>query len=275
MEPLKIDVDAVLRQRLPRYYRWLPRPLIAWVERLICQDRLNRMLIENAGKTGADFCKGVLDHLKVTAEWSCTDALPDPDESRVIYVSNHPLGGLDGMALTAMVRDHHGIEPWFLVNDLLMAVEPLRPVFLPVNKHGRQNRAEVEAINSAMLSERPVIIFPAGLVSRRGADGSVADLGWKKKFVEYAVRYRRDIIPLHFSGLNTPRFYRMARLRQRSGMKFNIEMILLPGEMFKAEGSHFDVLVGERVHWETLGGVPARKTCAQIRSICYSLPVNH
>lgn len=151
----------------------------------------------------AGFCRGVLRDLDVSYRLAGGCRLPDAAARRVIYISNHPLGGLDGIALIDMVAAHHGVEPWFVVNDLLMAVKPLQRVFLPVNKHGRQTREEGAVIDAALSGDRPVIIFPAGLVSRRQGDGSIADLEWKKRFVNMAIKYRRDIIPLHFSGHNS------------------------------------------------------------------------
>ncbi len=272
---MKIDVDAVLKARLPRYYRFIPRFVVRRLERTVCQDRLNEMLQAAAGCEGADFCRSVLDHLNVEVSMADGHSLPaDTAGGRLIYVSNHPLGGLDGMALIDLVTRHHrGVEPWFVVNDLLMAVEPLQRVFLPVNKHGRQNRNEVDALDEALRSDRPVIIFPAGLVSRRNRTGGIADLEWRKKFIDYAVRYRRDIVPLYFDGRNTDRFYRLASLRERSGLKFNIEMILLPSEVFKAEGSKFKVYAGPTIPWADVAaaGLSRKDQAARIKEQVYAL----
>lgn len=271
-EVLKIDIDAVLRQRLPRYYKLIPRPLVSWLKRTVHQDELNDLLEHNAGSEGADFCRGVLADLDVGYRLASGSTMPTPAAGRVIYISNHPLGGLDGIALIDMVASHHGVEPWFVVNDLLMAVKPLQRVFLPVNKHGRQNRDESAVIDAALAGDRPVIIFPAGLVSRRHADGSIADLEWKKRFVNMAIKYHRDIIPLHFSGHNSSFFYNFAKLRTRIRLKFNIEMIYLPDELMKARHSRFTISVGNRVSHTTLhGGADAQAEAARLRKIVYGL----
>lgn len=271
-EVLKIDVDAVLRQRLPRYYKLIPAALVAWLKRTIHQEELNNLLERNAGKEGADFCRCVLRDLDVSYQLAPGCELPEARNHRVIYISNHPLGGLDGIALIDMVASHHGVEPWFVVNDLLMAVKPLQRVFLPVNKHGRQSRAESDVIDRALRSDRPVIIFPAGLVSRRSADGTIADLEWKKRFVNMAIRYGRDIIPLYFSGQNSRFFYNFAKLRTRIGLKFNIEMIYLPDELMKARHSRFTISAGSPVSHTTLeGGARAASEAARLREIVYGL----
>ncbi|MCM1337273.1 MAG: 1-acyl-sn-glycerol-3-phosphate acyltransferase [Candidatus Amulumruptor caecigallinarius] len=269
---MKIDIDAVIRERLPRYYRYIPRPLIAWLEHEVCQRDLNSLLGHAEGLEGADFCRDVLAYLHVDYAVHGADSLPAAADRRVTYVSNHPLGGLDGMALIDMVTRHHGVEPYFVVNDLLMAVEPLRKVFVPVNKLGRQSRGATTMVEEAFASERPMIVFPAGLVSRRGKGGKVADLRWRKSFVNLSVSSGRDIVPLYFDGENSRLFYRLAQARERLGLKFNYEMLRLPREVMLSRGKHFDIYVGRRIPVTRLhGGARAVDESLAIRKIVYSL----
>lgn len=251
-ETVKIDLEQVLAERLPKFYRYIPRRAVEWMKRLICQDRLNRLLEQNAGKEGAEFCRGILDSLDITVKVANPAQLPSRERRRVVIVSNHPLGGLDGMALIALVQRHYGGQVWFVVNDLLMAVKPLRPVFLPINKNGRQSRESIAKVDRAFQGDDPIIIFPAGLVSRlrRVPFGGerrkkmIHDLQWQKSFVVKAVKSGRDIVPVFFSGTNSMDFYRKANLRKRLGIKFNLEQILLPREIFHNQGATFTVFVG-------------------------------
>lgn len=270
-EVINIDLDSVVRSRLPRQSRFIPRWLIRWLERVICQDKLNEMLLVNRGKRDADFCRGVIDHLGIDYTVSHPENMPA--NPRCIFVSNHPLGGLDGMILIDMVTRHYGgLQPRFIVNDLLMAIKPLGGVFLPINKHGRQSRASSAEIDRAMESDAPVIIFPAGLVSRKGKKGRIADLEWHKMFVNKAIAHRRDVIPLHFSGHNSKFFYNFAKLRTRLGIPLNIEMVRLPAEVFRCEGARFTVSVGNPVDWQSLkGGAKAREEALAIKQAVYSL----
>ncbi len=269
--PLEINIGEVLRQRLPRYSRMIPRCVVRSLERTVCQDELNRLLRENFPRRGADFCRGVLDDLGVKVRFHNTGNLPPKEHKRVLFVSNHPLGGLDGMALIDFVRDYYGVEPRFIVNDLLTAIEPLSDTFIPVNKHGAQSRQAIEALDEAFASDVPLLMFPAGLVSRRGKKGVVADLEWQKMFVTKARRYARDIIPLHFYGENSSFFYKFAKFRRRLGLKFNIEMIYLPREVFRSRGKTFDVVVGEPVSHASLGDMSPRDKAQQIRQQVYAL----
>ena len=269
---MRIDLKKVLSERLPRYRRWIPGFVIRWLERLICQDQMNLMLEECRGMRDADFCRGVLKHLDVTTTVTGSEKLPPSNHRRVTIVSNHPLGGLDGMALIDFVDRHWGRGAKFIVNDLLMAIEPLSDTFIPINKHGSQSRGASSGIDAAMLADNPVIIFPAGLCSRRGADGLIRDLEWQKMFVNKSIKYERDIIPLHFGGHNSSFFYKFARLRSRLGIKFNLEMVRLPAEVFRCRGAGFTITVGNMIPWQQLsGGSEARAEAARIKETVYSL----
>lgn len=269
--PLEINVGEVLRQRIPRYWRFIPRRLVHWLERTVCQDELNRLLRDNFPRRDADFCRGVLDDLGVTVNFHNLDNLPPKELTRVLFVSNHPLGGLDGMALIDFVRTYYGVAPRFIVNDLLNAVEPLSDTFIPVNKHGAQSREAILRLDDAFASDAPLLMFPAGLVSRRGKKGVVADLEWQKMFVAKARQYGRDIIPLHFYGENSSFFYKFAKFRRRIGLKFNIEMIYLPREVFRSKGKTFDVVVGNPIPHASLDDMPPARKAQQIRQMVYDL----
>lgn len=269
--PLEINVGEVLRQRIPRYWRFIPRGLVRWLERTVCQDELNRLLRDNFPRRDADFCRGVLDDLGVTVNFHNLDNLPPKEQTRVLFVSNHPLGGLDGMALIDFVRTYYGVAPRFVVNDLLNAVEPLSDTFIPVNKHGAQSREAIRRLDNAFASDAPLLMFPAGLVSRRGKKGVVADLEWQKMFVAKARQYGRDIIPLHFYGENSSFFYKFAKFRRRIGLKFNIEMIYLPREVFRSKGKTFDVVVGKPIPHASLDDMPPARKAQQIRQMVYDL----
>lgn len=267
---MKIDLDAVLKSRAGKYNKFIPRFMVSWLKRVICQDDLNLMLKVNAGKTGGDFCRGVIDHLQVSPVFHGEENLPDTP--RVTFVSNHPLGGLDGMILIDYVCSRYpGTEPKFIVNDLLTAIEPLNNVFLPVNKHGAQSRKSSRVIDEAFAGDSPMLVFPAGLCSRRGDNGLIADLKWHKMFVKKSIEHDRIVIPVYFRGENSSFFYNFARLRSLSGLKFNIEMVLLPSEVFKSRGKTFDIFIGKPLSTEALKHGSADEVATEIRKLVYGL----
>jgi putative hemolysin len=267
-ELVKIDVDKVLRTRLPKHYRYIPRFLVRWLERTICQDSLNTILEKMADKNSVDAATLALDEMGITVNASGLDELP---LGRYMFVSNHPLGGLDGLALISLLGNRYERNIKFLVNDLLMAVTPLRGVFLPVNKYGRQSREAASEIDVALSSDNQIITFPAGLCSRMQPDGSIADLPWQKAAVVHAVNYQRDIVPIYFDARNSSFFYRFAKWRKRLGIKFNIELIFLPKEMLKQSGSTLHFVVGKPIAWSSLDAHAPKREAARLRDIVYSM----
>lgn len=265
---VKIDVDSVLRTRLPKHYRYIPRFVVRWLERTICQDRLNTILEKMADKNSVDAATAALDEMGITVTASGLDELPD---GRYMFVSNHPLGGLDGLALISLLGNRYDHKIKFLVNDLLMAVTPLRGVFLPVNKYGHQSREAAAEIKESLKGDDQFITFPAGLCSRMQPDGTIADLPWQKAAVVHAVNYQRDIVPIYFDARNSRFFYRFANWRKRLGIKFNIELIFLPKEMLKQSGSNLRFVVGQPIPWSSLDARAPKQEAARLRDIVYTM----
>lgn len=269
-KPIEIDLGRVIKDKIPRQSRYIPRFVVRWLERVICQRELNEMLRVCHGKRDADFCRGVIDHLGIS--YNVVGAENLPSDGRVIIVCNHPLGGLDGMMLIDYFTHVYGSGLRFVVNDLLMTIEPLGGVFLPINKHGHQSRDAFRGIDQAMSSDKPVIIFPAGLVSRKGKNGRIADLQWQKNFINKAIQHHRPIIPVYFKGKNSNFFYNFAKLRTLVGLKLNIEMVRLPREVFRSAGQSYEIRIGHPIPCESLkGGREAQSQADEIRETVYRL----
>ena len=166
------------------------------------------MLVGLRGLYDADFCRGLLDQLRIQYEIKNAENLPPVEKKRFLLVSNHPLGALDGVVMIDYLTRLYGGKVKFVVNDLLLAISPLKGVFVPINKHGRQSRKASCDVDEAFASDDPVIVFPAGMCSRRQSDGSICDLEWKKMFVNKAVEHQRDIIPVYFNAQNSSFFYK-------------------------------------------------------------------
>lgn len=271
---LQLDIAEILKKRIPASkQRFIPGFLYQALARLIHQDELNEMLRVSYPSMGSEFSKKILKYLDIEIEIEGAENLPK-EGKRVVFASNHPLGGLDGIALIAVLGDRYGDENIrFMVNDLLMNVEPLSNVFLPINKYGSQARAAADAINKEYASDRNMIVFPAGLVSRLQPGGEVSDLQWQKAFLQKALEYDRDIIPVRFVALNRKRFYRLAKWRKNLGIKVNIEQATLPAELCAARGKKFRIIFGSPLNIQNLKSStkPLLKTASDIRNIVYSL----
>lgn len=271
MELLQLNIVEIIKTRLGNRAKWLPRFVLRPLERLICQSRLNELLRVAYPAEGSEFSDRILRELGISLDVTGLDSLPD--DEKFIFASNHPLGGLDGIALVKILGQHYGDENiGVLVNDMLMHVAPLSKVFLPVNKYGAQGRQAARLLHDALASGRQMVMFPAGLVSRLGDDGAIADLEWQKSFVQKALESGRRIVPVRFEGLNRRRFYRLARLRKRLGIGVNLEQALLPSELCASQGASYRVTFLPPVDPSApeSDGLSPRHMAAHIRSLIYS-----
>lgn len=271
---LSIDIDKVIASKSHNLAKYTPKFLINWIKRIVHQDELNQILEYNADKEGAEFAKGTLEYLNSTANITFLNKEAIKKDGRYIFVSNHPLGGLDGLILINELGNIMG-DIKFVVNDILMNIKPLEPIFVPVNKHGKMSRHYGELINSAYSSDSQILYFPAGLCSRL-INGKITDTPWQKNFLRQALKYNRDIVPIYFGGKNSSFFYKLSKFRKMVGIKFNIEMIFLPDEMIRQKNSIFDVVIGEPIKIETLRkeqkeGKKLETLCSSIRKISYNL----
>lgn len=270
---LQLDIKDILKKRISKKkQRWIPSFIVTYVEKLIHQKELNEILKATLPSEGSEFATRVMDYLNIQLEVKGLENIKDGE--RYMFAGNHPLGGLDGIALISVLGKKYGDRNIrFLVNDMLMNVTPLRNVFLPINKYGKQGKDNAQKINEKMADKGQIFQFPAGLCSRLHDNGEISDLEWQKSFISKAIEYQRDIVPVYFKGRNSDKFYKTARRRKKLGIKFNIEQLLLPSEVCKARGSNFKIIFGKPVPWQTLkaSGKSAKELASEIRELSYAL----
>ncbi|SUB78297.1 1-acyl-sn-glycerol-3-phosphate acyltransferase [Porphyromonas macacae] len=262
----EIHIAQIIEQKTgKKLSRWKAR----FIERLIHEKEINYILRTYGHLEGAEFLEELVAYFGVGIEWIHPERLPD--NGRCLFVCNHPLGGLDGICLALMLHRKYG-SVRYIVNDLLYNLGPLKTLFLPVNKYGSQRREAIERLQAELGGDAPVGSFPAGLCSRY-IDGKVQDIPWQKSFVNQAITYERDIVPLRFEGKNTRHFYLLEYWRTKLGIKLNLGTALLPDEMFRSKKKKFKILVGEPIAWQSLkeSGKKAQVLADEIRSISYSL----
>lgn len=240
-----IDIAGILKTKNEKLEKWLPGFVISYIKRIVREKDINKIMSEIGHLHGLDFVRGGLENLNTTIK---TEGLENiPLEGGVILASNHPLGGLDGIAFMKAVGE---VRPdiKFLVNDILLSIDNLKPLFLGVNKHGNNPREASKVIEEGYASDQAILVFPAGLVSRKLEDG-IGDLEWKKSFISKAIRYKREIIPVHIEGRNSNFFYNLSRLRTKLGIKANIEMFYLANEMFKQRNKTITIRFGKPISY--------------------------
>lgn len=239
----RIDIDEVLREKAPRFAKYIPRFIRNWLRRTIHEEALNDILAAGWNRPPQEFIHVAFERMRIAYRIDGLERL-DPAE-RYLFVANHPFGGLDGMMIADALIERFG-DARVVVNDLLMHLEPLRPLWIPVNKHGSQNSLYARKFDEEFFGELPILTFPAGLCSRC-IGGEVTDLPWKTNFLKKAYASQRQIVPVFVEGRLSNFFYRVDRIRRMLGVKFNIEMLWLSDEMFSQKGKHFRILVGDPI----------------------------
>jgi len=268
---MKVDVGQVLRDKNPALARWVPGILLRWLERIIHQDEINDFLGKYGHLSGIDFCNEVITYFNVKTNIHFLE--PISTGGRYVFVSNHPLGGFDGIILMKLIAENFG-SVRVPVNDILMNIPQLRELFIPINKHGHQSKTAAMTMDETFRSDIPILTFPAGLCSRK-IEGQIRDLEWKKNFVVKAIKSKRDIVPIYFEGRNSNFFYNLSTLRKKLGIKANIEMIFLVDEMFRHRNKTFEVYVGKIIPHTSLDKTKTPQEWAQeIRKHIYNIPLS-
>jgi len=228
-EFVRIDIEKIIESKNPKLRKILPKFIINFLKRVIHQEDINLLLEKYKDFKNYDFIRAILKEFNIKYEYY---GLENIDRNkRYIFSANHPQGGLESLALMKIVKENFG-ECKFIVNDILLNLRNLKELFIPVSIFGKQTKDSLQKIKDAFNSEIQILYYPAGLVSRK-IKGKIKDLPWKKTFIKLAKEYKRDIIPVFIEASNSNFFYIFCKIRKMLGIKLNIEMILLPSEMFK------------------------------------------
>ena len=186
-------------------------------------------------------------------------------------MSNHPLGGIDGVAVAYEVGKHYPEGIIIPANDLLMYLKNVQDLFIPVNKVGGQAKNLAEALHVAYMSSKQMMMFPSGMVSRK-SKGKIEDPEWKKNFIVKAVEYKRNIVPIYIGARNSALFYWVARVRKKLKITLNIEMLLLPHEMFRQRNKELKIVIGKPIQWNVFDDAKTPHKWAQyVKKIVYNL----
>ena len=267
-EIIKIDVEEVLKSKVPNTY--VPKFIINYLRRIVHEKDFNKLFEDNAEVKNLDFIEKSLTMFDITTSITGQENLP-PAGGKYIFVSNHPLGGLDGLTIGLMIGKEYDGKVKLFTNDLLMFVEPLNELFIPINKVGNQVKTYAETLQNFFDSDNHLITFPAGMCSRK-IKGKIVDLEWKKNFISKAVQHQRDVVPIYFEGRNSNFFYNLSNIRKKLGIKLNIEMLFLADEMFKQKGNHFTIKIGKPIPWQTFNKSKNQTQWAQwVKEIVYKI----
>ncbi|GAB4141229.1 MAG: 1-acyl-sn-glycerol-3-phosphate acyltransferase [Bacteroidia bacterium] len=264
-----VDIEKIIGEKNPRLLKALPGFILRYIKRVLHENDVNDFMRRYGHLKGLDFAEAIIKDFNITVRVKGLEHLPD---DKGFYVaSNHPLGGLDGIALIYAVAQKRK-DVRFLVNDILMHLKPLNTIFIPVNKHGSQH--SIQLIEETYKSDHAVLIFPAGLVSRK-IEGKIRDLEWKKSFVSKAQQYHKPVVPAFIDGKNSSFFYNLALWRKRFGIKANIEMFYLADEMYKQRNKTITIIFDQPVPHQAFDKSKSQRDWAQLmREHIYALGEN-
>lgn len=267
-----IDIREVIRKKNPRLLRWMPWFVLKYIKKVLREDSINDFMARRGELHNLEFLEKVIEDFGIEVE--CIGEENIPRTQAVIFAANHPLGGMDGIVFMHVLGKYRQ-DIKFLVNDILLNLKNLENLFVPVNKHGGQRREGQSGIEATYAGNDAVLVFPAGLVSRKQKNG-IMDLEWKKSFINKAKKYKKDIVPVYIEGRNSSFFYNFARLRTWLGIKANIEMFYLPGEMFDQKGKKVRIHIGKPISYQYFDGSKTEKDWAEyMKQQVYSLAPRH
>jgi putative hemolysin len=267
---IQIDLEGIIASKNPKLLKRIPRFLLNWFKRFIHQDYINEILKKGNGKEGPEFVHTVFEELGVKTESFGSENIPKT--GGCIIAANHPLGGMDGMAMmleVSKVRE----DFLFLANDILLHITPLKKHFLPVNRVGSSDRKSLSLIADAYNSGKAILIFPSGFVSRK-IDGKIQDLPFQKSVIKKSIEHQLPIVPAFIGGQNSKRFYLISQFRKIFGIKINFEMFTLPDEMFKQRGKTIKISFGKMIDSNSFKGIKHVQSAENLRKLIYELAQN-
>ena len=264
----QIDIVKSIKESDSGVLKKIPGFVLNWIVKLANQDEMNRILAKYYDSFGAEFLVKIIEEFNITLDITGKENIPE--NGKCFFVANHPFGIIDGLIITLIVsKKYSNLKA--IGNDAFAFLPQLRPLIFAVNVYGSSSKEIVKALDELYHSDIAITHFPAGEVSRL-YKGKVQDSAWQKSVITKAISCQRNVIPIHFSGRNSRLFYMLNILRRMIGVKLNIEMLLLPREMFRKRNKTIKVNIGKCISYKTFEGEGSHWDLAQkLRSQVYEL----
>jgi len=267
-----VNIGHIIKNSDSKFLKSLPEFAIKIIARIIKQDELNQLLEKYSEYQGVDFLPKIIEELNIKIEIEGKENLPE--NGKCFFVANHPFGVLDGLILTSIVGEKYGTLK-AIGNDVFRFVPNLKPIIVNVSVFGKNCRENLIELEKVFSSEVPITHFPYGLVSRI-YNFKIQDKVWKKSFITKAFLNQRDIVPIRFYGRNSLLFYSIFLFRQAFRINANIELILLPRELFRKKGKNINVKIFEPILYQELDDGSSPQIWAEkLRSLIYDLEFNN
>ncbi|MFC5682269.1 GNAT family N-acyltransferase [Flavobacterium sp. MAHUQ-51] len=206
---------------------------------------LNKVYNRNKHLKEIDFLNGIVDDLQIKFEIPEEDYKRLPKDGAYITISNHPLGGIDGILLLKLMLEK---EPNFkiIANFLLHRIEPLKQYIMPVNpfENHKDKKSSVLGIKETLrhLSDgKPLGMFPAGEVSSYKDGQLIVDKPWEEGAIKVIRKAQVPVVPIYFHAKNSNLFYLLSKI---SG---TLRTAKLPSELFSQKNRVIKVRIGKPI----------------------------
>jgi len=242
-----IDIEAQIKNSKSALLKSLPHFIIDGLVKITYQNEINRILTKYEDAVGVEFLPKILEELNIHVEVEGLENLPE--SGKYFFIANHPFGIADGLVLTNIVAAKYG-DFKAIGNEVFVLIPQLRPLLAAVNVFGTNSKEYLKTLDEIFQSEIPITHFPAGLVSRI-KNQKVIDSTWHKSFISKSVSCQRDVVPFYFYGRNSKLFYTIFMLRKLLRIKANLELALLPHELFNKRNKIIRVKIGKPISHQT------------------------
>ena len=219
---------------------------VGWLlMKLLSISTINKIYNNHKHKKDLDFLNGILDEFQIEFEIPEEDLKRIPKEGPFITVSNHPLGGIDGILLLKLLLQERP-DYKIIANFLLHRIEPLKPFVMPVNpfETHKDAKSSVAGIKSALQHIRngnPLGIFPAGEVSTYRDGKLMVDKPWEEGAVRLIKKAQVPVIPIYFHAKNSNLFYVLSRISD------TFRTAKLPSELLSQKRRVIKVRIGKPI----------------------------
>lgn len=244
-----IDLEKTIKTKYPnlfnKYPKFLSNFIINTLKKLFYEDEINKIIEQNESLKNVEMIGKTLEHLNFTYKIDNVSYQNIPQSGRVIFISNHPLGGLDALSLMHLIGKVRK-DVKILANEFLCALDPIKEMLIPIdNLTNQSSREALKAIDQHLKNEGAIILFPAGEVSRAGAFG-IKDVEWKGGFLKFAKKAQAPIVPIYVHARNSWLFYAVSAIYKPLGG------LLLGREMMAKNGKSLSIKVGEMIPYQNL-----------------------
>lgn len=264
-----LDLNELAEHFIPKYKKFVPKFVFKKLKKLLHIDELNQLFESTHYGTGQQFLDEGCDFLGLKTELNGPGLaeLEKYKDQPVMFASNHPYGGPEGLAAFKYIHREFP-RARILIQSFMKIIRPFTEISI-------YNGKDLSSLMDAVKNKRPLFFYPAGYCSRKLSNGEIFDYEWKNSFVRIAQKNNMPIVIMYTHGQLSKRTLRITQIRKFFHIKYSIETIYLPDEMFKMKDSTLKITYSHVIDPSVLTtDVSIGEWAARLRQYCYELKTN-